>query len=171
MIHTGPEVSGTVDRLLADKNVKAANAFFQEQRKLRPAPDGFTEVRFRRISTNERISGVVITYIETPPRQDNLNIVIWTEKAPAKSTAGPVTIRVYAGVAEGKELTVKEDYAVADGKLDPSKGKLKEWLKCAIGNCVPAATGCALLGSGFPACFTAWCGGTALGCFLQQLLF
>jgi hypothetical protein len=170
IIRTGPELAGLVDRLMGqDKNVKAAAVFFQEQKKLRLAPDGFTEVRFKRISTSERVSVVVISYAEASANPEALNIVVWAEKSPKQSA--PTVVRVYAAVGTaGKEPpSVKEDYQFIDGKPDPTKGRLKEWIKCSLVGCAAAAAGCALGGPGWPACFSAWCGAGAFGCWLIQL--
>lgn len=163
-IRSGNQLRGDLDKLMtADRNVRAAVAYF-EQRKLRIHSDGLFEARFRKVSTNENFSMFFIALTDAPPTPTVQNLVLWTQgpRGASRTWAGTISIE--------KEVEVKEDHAVVDGKVQAGQGRLKSWLKCSLIGCGPAAAGCLRGGPTWLACFGLWCGGGILTCGALELM-
>jgi len=164
-IATGVQVSkARLDQVLSERDVRVAVAFF-EQRQIRLDRENAADGRFRRLRTNEVVAVTFLSFIDrtsaATPAVQHVVSVAHSARA-AKVSVGSIAV-------EGKEPVVREDSAVADGKVVPNAGFLKAFIKCSVPSCGAAAAGCWVGGPGALPCFCAWCGVGAVLCAALEL--
>jgi hypothetical protein len=141
--------------------MKAAVAFFANDN-LKIDPDGLFEIKFR---------------VDKAPDFDNLFFVPFYEKGNELKhvvvlAQTPKSSRVLLGTLAGdpKQPEVKEEKAAVEGKIQSGQGQLKRFFKCTLVSCVGAGAGCMYGGPAWLPCFCLWCGGSAIGCAIVELL-
>ena len=133
---------------------------------MRLQADAVVDARFRRVSTKEVFTVSFLSFAEQQPTPgSSLHPIVIASR-------GPKTSRVSVGTiaTEGRELAVREDDAVVDGKIVQGQGRLKNFVKCSLPSCASAALGCRVAGPGWLPCFCAWCGAGAVVCGALEAL-
>jgi hypothetical protein len=69
------------------------------------------------------------------------------------------------GAADTVRFT-KASYAPVQQRQSRWRDRLYRWSKCVVGGCTVSAIGCIASGPAWLGCFTAWCGGTEVGCVI-----
>jgi hypothetical protein len=129
------------------------------------------------VSKKERASLFFIPFAEarsTPPGPRTLPLVVAVDGSRgAKVLLATISEEGTPGVVTtipdlSKNLEVKDERVVADGKIQEGNGAFRKWLFCTIGGCAISIT--CFTGGPTPfsaACLCLTCGGAALGCYSQ----
>lgn len=161
-LRTGSQLKDRLlDTLEKDQNMKAAVAFFADD-KLKVDTNGLVEITFR---------------VDKAPDLDKMLFVPFDDKSDGPKhvvvlAQSPKNSRVMLATLSGdpKLPEVKDEKVAIDGKIQPGQGQLKSFFKCAFVSCVGAGAGCLYGGPAWLPCFCLWCGGSAVGCAIIELL-
>jgi hypothetical protein len=150
--------------LSKNRDVDTAVRYLADQ-KLTPAPEGFVEFEFGVVGRPGRYDLFFAPYAAAPAStQQHLLLV----------AEGPKGARVFLAdfAVDPKEpLQVRDEKQVTDGKIVSGENHMKNFLKCSIAGCAPAAAGCVYGVSAWMPCFCLWCGGSVAGCGLLEIFY
>jgi hypothetical protein len=177
---TGRQLGLQFDRASKDPDVKSALALYAKQG-LEPNTDGLALVSFL-LAKSQRY--YELFFIPTTPSGGSQPLILYARLAESNSlptplereegnVSGVVSRKVFTGTIVRSEgvVEVKDEQVVAKGDIQPSKGQLKNFFKCAAAGCAPAGAGCLLGGPEWLPCFCLWCGGSVAGCGITELFF
>ena len=146
-----------------NRNLDAAMNYFAD-RDLKVSLEGLTEIGFRVVDTKDYYDLFFIPFAGPNPKGEEHPLIL--------SATGPKGNNVLLGTvsSDSKGIPeVKEEKVVVEGKVEPGKGSLNRFFRCAGIGCVPAGLGCVRGGPGWLPCFCLWCGGSAIACGLNEL--
>jgi hypothetical protein len=178
-VTSGEQLTRRFKHVMGDPSAQVAVAYFAE-RKLHVDYEGLAEIKFRVDNSPDYFSLFLIPLAgPAEPNNQLKHLVLVAERSLVPdhkkvSTEQPRNSRVLLGTisTEGKQIEVKEESIVAEGKVQPAaQGQLKSFFKCAVGACVPAGLGCLYGGPSWLPCFCLWCGGAIASCGLLEAFY
>jgi hypothetical protein len=163
---TGFQLRELAIQSLEDPNVKAAWAYFEGDKKLKPDFEGLVEIKFRVDKSPDLYTLFFMPFYEGPNSKSEQKHLVLLAQAPKTS-------RVLLGdiSTETKSPEVIDERVAVEGKVQEGHGQLKSFFKCSVVGCVPAGLGCLYGGPAWLPCFCLWCGGAVVSCGLLELFF
>jgi hypothetical protein len=161
---TGSQLRERAIQSLEDPNVKAAWAYFERDKKLKPDFEGLVEIRFRVDKSPDLSTLFFMPFYEGPnSKSEQKHLVLLAQT--------PKTSRVLLGdiSTETKSPEVIDERVAVEGKVQEGHGQLKSFFKCSVVGCVPAGLGCLYGGPTWLPCFCLWCGGAVVSCGLLEV--
>jgi hypothetical protein len=161
-VRSGSQLKERVSELITNNpNVRAAVKDF-EDRKLFGSYGELVEIKVR-VNNGPGFSTLLfIPFAEPDPQLKHFVLLAETPKS-SRFLMGTIS-------TESRPPEVKDEKLVVDGKIEPGKGSLSNFLKCSVVACAPAGLGCLYGGPSWLPCFCLWCGGGLLTCGLLELL-
>ena len=138
-----------------------------EERGDKVYPDGLSAVQFQSNQEDYSIFFVPFTQAAATAKEGQEHPVVLLAKGPKKSKALLGTV-----IPQPKgPPEVKDEKVAANGKIESSKGELRNFLKCATKDCLTIALTCLATAEGWPVCLCLGCGAGLATCGFTELFF
>ena len=162
---TGSQLKDALFQVMKDiPNVEAAVNFSSKEQNLKLDFDALVAISFR--VDKKDPGGLFFIPFRGTDNKDQLKHVVVLAQTPKSSRVLLGTI----STEDPKNPQVTDEKVVVEGKVQQGDGHLKSFFKCAGTNCLGAAAGCLYGGPEWFPCFCLWCGGSAIGCGIVELL-
>jgi hypothetical protein len=161
-ITTGPQLKQRFEEAVNQQDTATAVRYFAD-RKYSPDIDHLAEVSFQIEKDNFDLFFIPFDQSAPDATAETVPLVL--------ASRGPKGGKVLLGTISTKtKPEVKEENVVQEGKIAPGQGQLKRLVGCTVIGCL-AAAGCVVGGPAAIPCFCLTCGGTIIGCGLNELFF
>lgn len=169
IIATGAQLEKEFASLTQDRDVAVGVKCFEDAN-LKPSLDGMATIRFRVVETDDRFSIFIVPFTDATQEEQSLHAMVAAQGPKGtKVFLGEIT-PLHEGANEKSDIDVVDEKEVVDGKILPSTGSLKNWLKCSVTGCA-SAFGCFIGGPSWVPCFCLSCGMVTLTCGVTELFF
>jgi hypothetical protein len=165
-IVTGPQLKERLGEERKSEDGYAAIRYF-EDRGDKIYLDGLSTVQFQLNNQDYSIFFIPFSQSAATSKEGQEHPVVLSAKGPKGSKVHLGTV-----VPHPKEPPeVKDEKIVVNGKIEISKGQLRNFFRCSVKDCLTSSITCLAVGEAWPACLCLGCGAGVVTCGLTELFY